>query len=121
MNTLRSLTMLASAAVLAAAFAAPATAASPDAFVKKVRVPYGDLNLAHPAGAEKLYARLRHAADVVCGRVETRDLASRHEVARCREQAIATAVADVRSPAFSARYAAKTGRVGPNDALVAKR
>jgi len=79
---------------VAASFAVVATfvtvaAATPlRAETVSVPVAYGDLNLASEAGAARLDARIRKAADKVCGRA---DLGTAIKVANCRRDAIGTA------------------------------
>jgi UrcA family protein len=81
-----------------AALAQPATEA-PTAHVR-----FADLDLNKDAGVERLYARLRHAAEAVCGSVDARDLArlSQHEA--CLREALDRAVADVHSARLTARH-----------------
>ena len=90
---------LAAAALLAgAAFAAfgpglAAAAAVDD--VPSLTVNYGDLNLDTDGGARTLYARLRSAAARVCPVGLAGDLSSTAAEQRCRERAIAQAVARI--------------------------
>jgi UrcA family protein len=121
MNTF---TRLASRAIGLVVLAAASIAASPahaDVAVPRLTVQYGDLDLGRSQGAATLYARLNAAASSVCSRgaINT-DVRRKTEERLCREQAIARAVQGVDHPAFTAWYAAKSGRLA-NGALVASR
>lgn len=69
-----------------------------------VRVQYADLDLTRDPGVERLYARLRQAADSVCALPGTRDLASRAHEASCRSRALDEAVARVHNARLTARH-----------------
>ncbi len=85
--------LLASTAFAAATTDAPA-----------VRVAYSELDLGKDAGVERLYARLRHAAEQVCGSVDNRDLlAQRHQEA-CVRASLDRAVESVHSSRLTARH-----------------
>ncbi len=86
--------------IAASALAAPAPL--PDA--PAVRVRYAELDLGKDAGVERLYTRLRHAAEDVCGRVDGRDPAIRAAHDACARQALDHAVDDVHSARLSARH-----------------
>jgi len=69
-----------------------------------VRVSYSELDLSKDAGVERLYARLRHAAQQVCGSVDNRDVvALRHQEA-CVRASLDRAVEEVHSARLSARH-----------------
>jgi UrcA family protein len=78
----------------------------------KVVVDYGDLNLQDMRGVKALYARLQRTADVVCKTYEVnpRDLARARAYQTCRTEALAHAVADVKSPLLN-HYAAQRQKV----------
>jgi UrcA family protein len=84
------MTSLALAASLAAAAAqAQARANADDSYVASI--PYGDLNLASPAGLATLRGRIRGAAFDVCGRSMVVPLAEAERTARCRAEFIRSA------------------------------
>jgi UrcA family protein len=80
-------------------------------------VKFADLNLSHPAGALALYKRIQHAAQEVCEPLIARDLQSNPISKRCREQAIARAVADVNAPLLTSYYLTKS----PPSPIIARR
>ena len=80
------------------AFAATATEAP------SVRVSYSELDLNKDAGVERLYARLRHAADQVCGNVDNRDLVAGRYREACVRAALDRAVEQVHSARLTARH-----------------
>jgi UrcA family protein len=85
--------------------------AAPAADAPVRHVSYHRLDLTTDAGVESLYARLRHAADEVCGSVNIRDLASLAQHQACAQQALDRAVEDVHSERLSARH--KGASAGP--------
>ena len=64
-------------------------------------VKFSDLNIASPAGAKVLYARIRAAARDVCRDSSGGDPIRRLAVSACIEKAIDKAVKDVNSPALT--------------------
>jgi UrcA family protein len=86
----------------AAAFAADAQSQS-----ESVVVRYDDLNLANPAGIEKLYQRIQAAARIVCGGTGTRSLQAKMDATRCREQAVSDAVKAVDNRILTAMHKEK--------------
>lgn len=66
-------------------------------------VSYSDLDVSRDADAATLMSRLRYAAMRVCEIKETEQLqpAARRNERNCRADSLASAVADVRSPALS--------------------
>ena len=66
--------------------------------VPKQEVTYEDLNLHTPAGVQVLYRRIHRAADEVCGKVDSRDLANMRAKEACVERAVTEAVAAVNLP-----------------------
>jgi UrcA family protein len=58
-------------------------------------VTFGDLNLSRPEGIKTLHARIMSAVNSVCPRADNRDLRGLRIEARCREEAIAGANAQV--------------------------
>jgi UrcA family protein len=68
------------------------------------RVQYSELDLSKDAGVERLYARLKHAAEQVCGGADIRDLAALHQQELCVQKALDRAVEDVHSARLTARH-----------------
>jgi UrcA family protein len=83
-------TLLALAAVAAASLMT-GIAVSPAAAGEAVAVPYGDLNLASPAGRARLDARVSQAATALCGRYDARELRLSALSRACRDDAISGA------------------------------
>ena len=73
-----------------------------------VAVSYQDLDLARPADARVLYARLQRAAGAVCDNFRGLDLASRAVYARCYNAALTAAVRQVNAPQVLALHQAAT-------------
>ncbi len=68
----------------------------------KYYVRYADLNLSNMEGVTALYARLRHAAQEVCGPdVDNRELVRVQKYGACLDQAVAQAVAKIDRPLLS--------------------
>ena len=77
------------AAALAGGFATPALAA--DETVSVV-VPYADLDVANPAGADVLTQRIGSAVEKVCNRPDIRDLKAMVAWEECKADALAGAM-----------------------------
>ncbi len=93
--SIRHAVSIVSLATAALGLAQPALAAplSPDAFApRSVKVGYADLNLASEAGQDRLDARIRRAAAIVCGS-HASDLAATRADTACRIAATADAEA----------------------------
>ena len=97
---------LAGALTTTVAMARTADAASPD--TTRIVVRYGDLNLVTREGADALRSRVDHAAMLVVGSVDTRDLQRIAEQRHARAAALETANAIIAASSGSA-YAANTG------------
>lgn len=82
---------------------------SPDRAVPQQIVRFADLNLSGPQGAEALYARIRSAANQVCGPQNDRDLTISGIHRACMNTAIADAVAHVGNAQLRAVYEAHQG------------
>jgi UrcA family protein len=102
--------------------AADASAGSPsndqsvtDAAPKYV-VQFPDLDLSKIEGATTLYARLRHAARVVCDPLESREIELAQKYRGCMDKAVADAVASVNSPLLSQYHQLRTK--GDNSGVV---
>jgi UrcA family protein len=92
---------------------AVAAAAADTDSVLTVTVKYDDLDLSHHAGVDRLYGRIRRAAQTVCAPFEGRSLSETQHWTQCVDASIARAVADVHQPALAALHAAKTGNQQP--------
>jgi len=79
---------------------------------RSVTVQYGDLNIARPEGAARLYERLLQAARQVCEPVDARSLAHVAQSRRCVRDTLAAAVARVSQPQLTAYHVAKAGLRG---------
>jgi UrcA family protein len=71
-------------------------------------VRFSDLDLSKADGAAALYARLRHAARVVCAPGESREMGIAAMYRACMNDAIANAVARVDRPLLSQYHQART-------------
>jgi UrcA family protein len=83
------LLVLAGAQTATGAMARTADAASPDTM--RIVVKYGDLNLATREGAEALRARVVHAAMLIKGDADPRDLQAMAAMRKARDAAVAMA------------------------------
>jgi UrcA family protein len=88
-------------AALAVAAALVVPTVSQAAETDSVRVSYADLNLASNFGQDRLQSRIVHAAQVVCGPADHRDVPFTQKVAECRKDTVADA-----QPAYAAAVAA---------------
>jgi UrcA family protein len=84
------------------ASAEPASARSDESSIS-VRVSFADLDINHPAGADKLLKRIERAADTVCGG-EPSDplLVESLDYRHCRGDAIRKAVIQANAPMLTA-------------------
>jgi len=86
-----------------------AAGAAPPPDVPTMHVQFSDLDLSHDAGVERLYTRLRHAAQAVCStQADIRDLHATVAQQSCAAAALDRAVADVHSSRLSSRHAIGT-------------
>jgi len=74
-------------------------------------VHYSDLNLNTQAGAERLYKRIRGAAEQVCGAVGPRQLEEVMAARVCVEQAVIASIRAVNNPRLTNTYNAHSGAV----------
>lgn len=81
--------------------------------VPQVTVKFADLDISRPAGAARLYGRIKTAATMVCSSFDRSGLAAQVNFKACVSDAIARAVAKVDSPSLYAVYSAKTGKGVP--------
>jgi UrcA family protein len=72
-------------------------------------VHYSDLDINTRAGATVLYARIRNAAQQVCGDVDSRQLAVSAAAKACVNRAIYTSVRSVNSPKLTSVYNSRVG------------
>jgi UrcA family protein len=72
-------------------------------------VRYSDLDINSRAGATVLYARIRNAAQQVCGDADSRQLAVSAAVKACVNRAIFTSVRSVNSPKLTSVYNSQVG------------
>ena len=70
---------------------------------------YSDLDINTRAGAGVLYARIRNAAQQVCGDVDSKQLAVSAAVKACVNRAISTSVRTVNSPKLTSVYNSHVG------------
>jgi UrcA family protein len=70
-------------------------------------VHYGDLDLARPQSAARLYARLSAAAERVCSPLDTPDLNLGQRHRHCVEDALDAAIAQVADPRLTAYHLAR--------------
>ena len=89
----KSIVTVLAAATLASGFATPAFAAdAPVEETVSVVVPYGDLDVADPAGADTLTQRIDTAVEKVCHRPDIRDLKGMVAFEECKADALAGAM-----------------------------
>jgi UrcA family protein len=71
-------------------------------------VRFSDLDVSKTEGATALYARIRHAARIVCAPGESREMGLAAIYRACMEESIANAVAKVDRPLLSQYHQART-------------
>ena len=91
MKTFCSILVLATATLTASAGQARTSVSDPASIV----VHFADLNLEHPDGVARLYARIRAAARAVCDRPNSHSLRLRALGRACAASAAARAIAEV--------------------------
>ncbi len=101
------LTTLALASLLTAQ---AALATPPQDEVKTVAVHYRDLDLSQPQDAKRLYWRIKSAARIACDNDPESDLIRLAEYKRCMREAVANAVAQVKSPQLTGIHQAAIQR-----------
>lgn len=84
-------------------------------------VSYADIDLATEQGASTLYTRLVSAANSVCGKVESRDLARYADWRNCRGAALDDAVSKVNDVRLTRMHQRKTQSINPDEQQVAGR
>ena len=93
------------AAVVYAVLAGPVQANNHEITVK-ISVSTAGLDLSQPANARELYARIEHAADIVCTHGMRVDLEPVQHFVACYEKALGDAVRSVNQPQLSLVYLA---------------
>jgi UrcA family protein len=98
------------AALAFSSFAAVASAQTTEVSgLIKVDVPYGDLNLSHPAGATAMLNRIRSAAVYVCsGKPDRHELTDMARYRSCVSAAIRNAVAELNAAGVTQIYSGNT-------------
>ena len=89
--------------------------------VPALTVHYSDLNLNTQAGAAILYKRIHHAAEQVCGDVDSRQLARAAAAQACVHQAIFSSVQSVNNPKLTSEYNTRLGGAQKRIELVSVR
>ena len=81
----------------------PALAADPSEPTVSIDVPYSDLNLANPAGAQAMMTRIRQAAANACGNApQAREVKEFRTYRVCVDTAIVNAVRQLNAPLVTA-------------------
>jgi UrcA family protein len=98
------------ASVSAAASSSASTSSSQfvSGGVNSYVVRFPDLDLNKIDGAAALYSRLRHAAGIVCGSLQSRVLTMDVQYRACTHDAVAAAVAGISRPILSQYYESRT-------------
>jgi UrcA family protein len=89
--------------------------------VVRQRVSFKDLNLNSPEGAAVLYARIKRAANEVCGQWDNFNLSQMHAQRTCISGAVSRAVAEVNSPMLTSIYNSKTNKADKKITLAQSR
>ena len=110
------------AAVAAVSFASVAQIAQAADVINDrpaLTVRYSDLNLDTQAGAAALYQRIRHAAEQVCGKADSRRLDEVVAAKDCMVKAVASSVAAVGNAQLTSQYTARVGKAPKQLVVVA--
>ena len=102
-NYSKNFALAAVAGICVTSFAFSAHADEADAVPTRT-VHYADLNLKTQEGAEKLYQRIRSAADRVCGNMDAHQLSESEAIKTCVNQAVSASVRKVNSPRLTSTY-----------------
>lgn len=84
-------------------------------------VHYSDLNLDTPTGAAVLYQRIRHAAEQVCGKADSRRLEEIVVAQDCMDKAIASSVSAVGNAQLTSQYVARLSKASKQIVLASAR
>jgi len=109
MNHSKNIALATVAALSVASLAIGAHADEPGVPVPARTVHYSDLNLNTQAGAERLYMRIRGAAQLVCRDVGSRQLEEAMAARACVEQAVIASIRAVNNPRLTNTYNAHLG------------
>jgi UrcA family protein len=109
---------LACASLIAAG--APSFAAAQTADEATASVDYRDLDLSTDKGTARLYERLWHAAQALCGPASAADMAGPQKERACVADAVDHAVQEIRSAKLNALHEAKSGRYAPVETASAR-
>jgi UrcA family protein len=102
---MRAAAFLGAAAVAGTLFAGSVTAKDQE-FTVAYKVSTQGLDLGQPAGAQELYSRLKHAAEVVCTHGMRVDLVPLTDPQGCYERALGDAIRSVNLPLLTQAYLA---------------
>jgi UrcA family protein len=102
-----SLRVVGTALVIAAASLFAGVASATDSTEVSTVVKYHDLDPSRTGDAQRLYARLKYAAQRVCSTYDSRDLDLQRREEICYDKALSDAVAKVNEPALTALHAAE--------------
>jgi UrcA family protein len=94
------------AAVVACTLFAGSVVASDRVVTVAIHVSTRGLDLSQPAGAQRFYMRLRHAADEACTRGDRVGLAPASNLKACYEKALADAIRSANMPLVTQFYLA---------------
>ena len=112
MNTTRNLVAVAASLALnIAAISTGFASTSNDSTDPSVVVRYANSELTSGEGVWRVKRRILSAVEQVCPVVENRDLARKAQVEACRAQALAGAMAQVKSPQLAEVLAISTHRI----------
>jgi UrcA family protein len=100
----KNIALAAVAGICVTSFAISAHADQSEAPVPTRTVHYADLNLDTQAGAEKLYQRIRSAADQVCGNTDPNRLTESEAAKTCVNKAVTVSVRAVNNPRLTSTY-----------------
>jgi UrcA family protein len=89
-------TLIIAGGAMALAAHSPRAAVAADS-VQQITVRYDDLNLSSESGMKALKQRIRHAAEIVCGEVDTRNIDGSTQHLKCVRDAANTALTRVNS------------------------
>jgi UrcA family protein len=92
------------AALVACTLFAGSVAAEDQEFTVAYRVSTQGLDLSQPVGAQELYSRLKHAAQVVCTHGNRVDLKPVTDASACHEKALGDAIRTINLPLLTQVY-----------------
>lgn len=96
-----------------AAAASTSSIAAPPTDTRQTVLNYSDLNLNSTSGVRRVYARIRKAAETVCGeRHAVGSRVTQQDWRDCYDRAVAEAVARLDKPALNAYHQRRAGAAG---------